>query len=73
MNVKREKRSFVIFENTLTNNDIIRELLTRPLFGMVVDRFIFKHNQIALSPCFTFAPKTGVGLPEAWVSFYCVL
>jgi len=29
---------------------------------MVVDRFIFKNNQIRLIPSFTFVPKTGVGL-----------
>ena len=35
---------------------------------MVVDRFIFKSNQITLSPCFTFIPKTGVGLHETGIS-----
>ena len=40
---------------------------------MVVDRFIFKINQITLSACFTFMPKTGVGLPKIGVSFYCVV
>jgi len=45
----------------------------RDLFiDMVVDRFIFKNNQITLSPCFTFTPKTRTGLPETGVSFYCV-
>jgi len=28
----------------------------------VVDRFIFKNNQMTLLPCFTFIPKTGVRL-----------
>jgi len=37
---------------------------------MVVDRFIFENDQITLSLCFTFIPKTGVGLPETGVSFY---
>jgi len=36
---------------------------------IVVDWFIFKNNQIKLSPCFTFTPKTGMGLPSK-VSFY---
>ena len=36
------------------------------------DRFISKNNQITLFPCFTFIPKTGVGLPKTRVSFYCV-
>jgi len=42
---------------------------------MVVDRFILKKNQktkqITLSPCLTFIPKTGVGLPKSGVSFCC--
>jgi len=39
------------------------------LIDVVVDRLIFKSNQITLSPCFNFIPKTGV-LPNAGVSFY---
>jgi len=39
---------------------------------MIVDWFIFKNNLITLSPCFTFLPKTGIGLPKTGVSFYCV-
>jgi len=31
-----------------------------------------KHNQVTLSPYFTFIPKTGVG-PKSGVSFYWVL
>ena len=42
------------------------------LIDMVVDRFIFKNNQITPSHCFTFVPKTGVGLPKKGVIFYCV-
>jgi len=38
---------------------------------MVVDRCIFKNIGITLSLCFAFVPKTGVGLPKTWVSFYC--
>jgi len=38
---------------------------------MVVDRFIFKNNQITLSPCFTFIPKIRTGLPKTGFSFYC--
>jgi len=44
----------------------------RDLFiDMVVDtcRFIFNNNQITLSPCFTFIPKTGVGLPKTGFFF----
>jgi len=37
---------------------------------MVVDRFICKSNQITLSPCSTFIPKTGVGLAKTGISFY---
>jgi len=39
--------------------------------NMVVDRFIFKNNQSTLS-CFTFIPRTSVGLPKTGVSFCCV-
>jgi len=31
-----------------------------------------KKSQITLSPCFTFIPKTGVGLPKAVINFYCM-
>jgi len=45
----------------------------RDLFiDMVIDMFIFKNNQIALFPCFTFIPKAGVGLPKTGFMFYCV-
>lgn len=37
---------------------------------MVVDRVIFKNNQITLSPCSTVKPTTGLGLSKAGVSFY---
>ena len=44
----------------------------RDLFiDMVVDWFIFKHNQITLSPCSTFLPTTVVGLPKTSFKFYC--
>jgi len=44
----------------------------RDLFiDMVVDMFIFKNNEITLSPCFTFIPKIGVGLRKTGVSFHC--
>jgi len=33
---------------------------------MVIHGGIFKNNQITVSPCFTFIPKTGV-------RFYCAL
>jgi len=39
----------------------------------VIDRYIFKNNQIKLSPCSTFIPKTGEGLPKTGGSFYCVV
>ena len=37
-------------------------------FIMIVDIFIFKNN-LTPSPCFTFIPKTGIGLPETGVRF----
>jgi len=47
------------------------ECSRRDLFiDMVVGRFIFKSNQITLSPCVTFIPTTGVGKR---VRFYCAL
>ena len=36
-----------------------------PFSDVVLQRRIFKNNQIALLPCFIFMPKTGV-------IFYCV-
>jgi len=39
--------------------------------NLVVDRFIFKHNQITLCPSFTVVTKTGVGLPKTGISFHC--
>ena len=39
---------------------------------MVIDRFISKNNQITVFPCFTFIPKTGMGLSQIGF-FYCVL
>jgi len=43
----------------------------RNLFiDMVVDMFIFENNQIMPFLCFSFVPKTGVGLPKSGVSFY---
>jgi len=39
---------------------------------MVIDEFIFKNNNIMLSSYFAFLIKTGEGLPEKGVSFYCV-
>jgi len=43
----------------------------RNLLVDMVNRFVLKYNQIALSSRFTFMPKTGVGLPKTGVSFYC--
>jgi len=39
------------------------------LIEMVVERFIFKNNEITLSPCFTFIPKTGVRLLKTGLVF----
>jgi len=39
---------------------------------VIVDSFIFKNNQITLSPCSTFLTKTGMGLPRTEGSVYCV-
>jgi len=39
---------------------------------MVVDRFIFKNNQITFSPSFPFIPKTG-GLHKTGVRVSCVV
>jgi len=57
----KEGKIVAIFKDTLKNSHINGELSTRPI-DMVVDRFIFKNNQITLYPCFTL-PETGVGIP----------
>jgi len=47
------------------------ESYRRDLFiDMVVDRSIFKNNQITLHPCLTLIPKTGEALLKTGVSFY---
>jgi len=38
---------------------------------MVIDRFLFRNNQLTLLPCFTFIPKTGIGLPKVGIISYC--
>jgi len=40
--------------------------------NMVINRFIFKNNQITLFTCFTFIPKTGMGPPKTGIIFDCV-
>jgi len=72
MKVKHGKSDLVIFKDAPTNNHIKGELSTRTFSLMIVDRFIFQYNQITLSSCVTFIPKTGVGLPETGVNFLCV-
>jgi len=37
---------------------------------MVIDRFILNNNQIMLFPCFTFIPKTGIGLTKTENIFF---
>jgi len=34
---------------------------------------IFKNNHITLFACFTFIPKTGVGIPKTNIHFDCDL
>jgi len=34
---------------------------------MIIDRGIFKNNQISLSPCFPFIPKTGASFYRAYL------
>jgi len=43
-----------------------RELLN----NLIINRFIFKYNQITLFPCVTFIPKIGMGLPKTGINFY---
>jgi len=38
-------------------------------FSLIIDGFIFKTKQIALSSCFTSIHNTGVGLPKIGVKF----
>jgi len=50
----------------------INEGSGRDLFiDMVVDWFILKNNQNTLFLCFTFIPKSGVGLAKTGVIFHC--
>jgi len=52
-----------VAEYTSARIIISTESSRRDLFiYVIVERFIFKRNQITLSPCFTFIPKTGVHL-----------
>jgi len=36
--------------------------------NMVIDRFVFKNNQITFFPCFTL-PETGIELPDQELFF----
>jgi len=38
-----------------------------------VDCFVSKNNQITRFPCFTFIPKTGIGIPKKGISYSCGL
>jgi len=38
---------------------------------MIVDWLLIKKKQITLLSCFTFIPKTGMGLLKRGVVFYC--
>jgi len=38
---------------------------------MVVHWFTLNNTQITFSSCFTFVPKTDVGLPKTGAGFYC--
>ena len=58
-----EERKLVIIEGTCMKTISMRSS-RRDLFNdTIIDRFIFKNNQITLSSCFTFIPKTWMGLP----------
>jgi len=45
-------------QTTISMKRSLRELS----IDMIIQRCIFKYNQISLFPCFTFVPKTGMGL-----------
>jgi len=73
MKVKQGLSLIWLFLKIPVGITISMESSRRDLFiNMVVDRFIFKNNQMTLSPCFTFIPKTGMGLPKSGISFYWV-
>ena len=38
--------------------------------NLAVDSFIFENNQLTLFSCFTFIPKTCVGIPKTGIIFY---
>jgi len=54
------------------NNHINGELSRDLPIDVVVDWFIFNNNEITITPCVTFIPKTGVELPKTGVIFYWV-
>jgi len=56
------------FKTTISLKRSRRELS----INMVIDRFIFKNSQITVFSCFTFIPKTDMGLPKTGIIFYCV-
>jgi len=53
-----------------SNNHINVEVFSRAL-DMVLDWFIFGNTQITMFTCFTFIPKTSMGLPKTGIIFYC--
>jgi len=66
MKVKQGERVISLFLKINLSTSISMKRSRRELsIDMVIHRNIFKNNQVKLSPCFTFIPKTGV-------SFYCV-
>jgi len=73
MKVKHGKSVIWLFLKIALRTTISMESSRRDLFiGMVVDRYIFNSNQDTPSPCFTYMPKPGVGLPKIGVSLYYV-
>jgi len=73
MNVKQGKSAISLYLKIPQWITISIESSWRDLFiDMVIDMFIFKNNQITLSPCFTVTFNTCAELPKTGLAFYCI-
>jgi len=70
MKVKQgESVSWLFFTINLSTSMSIKRSRRELSIDMIIQRGIFKNNQIKLFPCFTFIP-TSIRVPKTGVSFY---
>ena len=62
-----QKRNWFIFKDKLTTISIKKSCRELSIH-IVIDQFIF-----TFFTCFTFIPKTGMGLPKTGIIFYSVI